>query len=338
MAGYSLISSLSFSDFVDTTDRVHKMGESLVQDLAAAKSLFIVENVPSHTGSQRIYDEYDTETYAKYKAEGADASKVKAIKGWSKTCVMRRYAAEIDITWEMRNVGKDQDIVRRMTSLATYCPQRMALDLTHRFTFATSTSYTDMDGETIDVSGGSTTATALVDSTQDLTGSTSTYSTVITGTPNFSKGAFQVAKERANTQIVSNFNERRIMNFNTVVTGDDPATVDDVMVLQKSKTDPTQNNQGVVNTYAGGFRHVILPRLATDALGAYNSAKAKWWFYVAAGEWQGHVGIWETPNLKTPATGNNGEDIHNDNWTFGTRGAYGICHVVARGVLGSCPA
>lgn len=338
MAGSSSISSLNFSDFVDTTDRVHAVGEMLVEDLAAAKSLFMVENVPSHSGDRRIYDEYDTETYARYKAEGADSSKVRAIKGWSKTCTMRRYSAEIDITWEMRNVGKDQDIVRRMTSLSKYCPQRMALDLTHRFTFATSTSYTDMDGETVDVSMGYTTSTALVDSTHDLTGSTSTYSNVITGTPSFSKGAYQIAKERANTQIVSNFNERRIYDFNTIVTGDDPATVDEVEVLLKSKTDPTQNNQGVVNTYQGQFRHVILPRLATDAVGAYNSAKAKWWFYIAVGEWQGHLGIWENPNLKTPATGNNGEDIHNDNWTFGSRGAYGICAVTGKGVMGACPA
>lgn len=337
MAGYSLISSLSFPDFVDTVDRVHAKGEMLVEDLAAAKSLFMVENIPSHTGSQRIYDEYDTETYARYKAEGADASKVKAIKGWSKTCTMRRFGAEIDITWEMRNVGKDQDIVRRMTSLATYCPQRMALDLTHRFSFATSTSYTDMDGETVDTAMGYTTSTALVDSTHDLTGTTTTYSNVITGTPQFSKGAFQIARERANTQILSNFGERRVYNFNTIVTSDDPATIDEVQILLKSKTDPTQNNQGVINTYMGGFRHVVLPRLATDANGAYDSTKAKWWFYVAVGEWQGHVGIWESPNLKTPATGNNGEDIHNDSWTFGTRGAYGICVVTGKGVLGSCP-
>lgn len=332
-----MLSSLSFPDFVDTVDRVHAKGEMMIQDLEKVKSLYMVENIPAHTGSERIYDEYDSETYARYKAEGADASKVKAIKGWSKTMYMRRFAAEIDITWEMRNVGKDQEIIRRITSLAEYCPQRMALDLTHRFTFATSTSYTDMDGETVDTSMGYTTTTALVDSTHDLTGSTSTYSNVITGTPQFSKGAFQIARERANTQIVSNFNERRIYNFNTIVTSDDPATCDEVQILLKSKTDPTQNNEGVVNNYAGGFRHVELPRLATDATGAYATSKAKWWFYVAAGEWQGHLGIWESPNLKTPVSGNNGEDIHNDNWTFGTRAAWGTCAVTGKGVLGSCP-
>jgi len=333
MAGSTLINSVTFSDLVDTTKRIHSMGEYLVDDLAAVKMLYKIENIPNNTGTQRIHDEYDTETYAHYKAEGADATKVAVIKGWSKTSYMRRFAAEIDLTHEMSKFAtSDANIVNKMTALAKYVPQRMALDLTHRFTFATSTSYTDMDGDTVDVSMGYTTSTALVDSTHDLTGSTSTYSTVITGTPYFSKGAFQIARERANTQIVSNFNERRVYNFKYIVTSDDPDTVDEVQILLKSKTDPTQNNSGVVNTYADGFVHVILPRLATTAAGAYDSTKAKWWFYVAE-EASLYLDIYEAPYMKAQD-----EDVHNDNTTFGTRGAFAICCVVGRGTLGSCPA
>jgi len=330
------ISLLAFPDFADTVERIHKVGDSLVEDLEQVKSLYHSEVVPPNTGTTRIYDEYDSETYAKLKIESGDAEKAKAIKGWSKTMTMRRFAAEIDISWEMRRTGKDQQIISKLTNLAKFVPQRMALDLTHRFTFATSTSYTDMDGETIDVSMGSDTPTALVDSTQDLTGSTDTYSTVITGTPSFSKGAFEIARERANTQIVSNFGERRVVNFDAIVTGDDPATLDAVRTFLRSSTDPSQTNPGVENTYMGVARHIILPRLATTAVGAYDSTKAKWWFYVSTQESHGYLGIWEQPNLKSPTSGNNGEDIHNDDWTFSTRGAYGICWVVARGVLGSC--
>lgn len=132
MAGYSTISSVSFSDFVDTTERVHAAGDSLIEDLDRVRSLYKVEVIPPNTGSQRIYDEYDGETYARYKAEGADVSKTNVIKGWNKTMTMRRFGAEIDITWEMRHVGKDQEIINRLTNLAKFCPQRMALDLTHR--------------------------------------------------------------------------------------------------------------------------------------------------------------------------------------------------------------
>jgi len=331
MAGSTLISSLAFSDLVDTTKRIHKMGEYLVDDLAAVKQLYKVEMIPNNTGTQRIHDEYDTETYAHLKVEGGDATKVAVIKGWTKTATMRRFAAEIDLTHEMSKFAtSDANIVSKMTSLSKYIPQKQALDLTHRFTFATSTSYTDMDGETVDVSMGSTTSTALVDSTQDLTGSTSTYSTVITGTPQFSMGAFQIARERANTQTVSNFNERRVYNYKYVVTSDDPATVDAVQILLRSKTDPTQDNSGVVNP-TPPFVHVILPRLATTATGAHDSTKVKWWFYVAE-EASLYLDIYEAPYMKAAD-----EDVHNDTLTFGTRGAYAICCVVARGCLGSCP-
>lgn len=326
-----LVSSLQFPDLVDTVKRNHSMGEYLVDDLAAVKQLYKIETIPNHTGTQRIHDEYDTETYAHLKIEGGDAQKVQAIKGWTKTATMRRFAAEIDLTHEMSKFAtSDSAIVNKITSLGKYIPQRQALDLTHRLTFATSTSYTDMDGETVDTSMGSTVATALVDATQDLTGSATTYSTIITASPAFSQGAFQVARERANTQVISNFAERRVYSFKYIATSDDPATVDSVQQLLKSTSDVTQNNSGVVNV-APKFTHVILPRLATTATGAYDSTKAKWWFYIAE-EASMYLDIYEAPYMKAQD-----EDVHNDNITFGTRGAYAICIVVARGVFGSCP-
>jgi hypothetical protein len=297
-----------------------------VSDLEAAKSLFMVENIPNGTGNQRIYDEIDGEVYARYKAEGADASKTQVVDGWTKTMTNRRFAAEIDITYEARTYGKNQEILRKLTSLATFCPQRMALDLTHRATFMTSTSYTDMDGETV---------AALVDSTQDVTGSSTTYSTVITGNPSFSQGGYETALLQVNTQIIDNFANRRQMNFNTIWSSDDPSTVREIQQLLRSTADPTQSNPGVTNVYSGQKRHVILPRVATTAAGAYDSTKRRYWGLCAAGEWDAHLGIWEPAHLKKPAPGNNGEDLHNDNWTFGARCGYGICVVTARGFLGS---
>jgi len=335
MAQSSEISLLTFSEFADTVDRRFIEGESLVQDLASAKSLYQTSDIPKNSGDRRIFQEVDGETYAHYKAEGADAQKTEIAMGWTKTMTVRRFAAEIDITYEARNYGKNPEILRKLTSLATFCPQRLALDLTHRVTFMTATSYTDMDGETVDTSMGSTTSTALCDSTQDLTGSTNTYSTVITGNPLFSQGGLEVAMTQANTQVLSNFGERRIFNFNTIVTGDDPATIRQVRQLLQSMSDNTQNNPGVVNVYKGMFQHVVLPRIATSATGAYASTKKAYWALVAAGQWEAHLGVWEAPHLKKPATANNGEDLHNDNWTFGARCGYGIVVVTARGFLGS---
>ncbi len=331
--GYSEISLLNFTDFADTTERRFYEGADLVNDLADVKSLYMVENVPANTGDRRIYDEIEGETYAKLKGEGEDAEKTAVIKGYSKTMINRRFGCEIDITYEARSYGKNQEILRKLTSLATFVPQRMALDLTHRFSFMTATSYTDLDGTTVDTDMGDD--FALVYSAHTLTGSGDDYSNVVTGNPAFSQGGLEVAMGVANTQMLSNFGERRVYNFNTIVTGDDPATVRAVRELLNSTADITQNNSGVVNTYKGMFKHVVLPRLATTATGAYDSTKAKYWLLVANGEWEGHLGVWEAANLKKPASGNNGEDLHNDNWTYGARGGYGICVVSGKGLVGS---
>lgn len=331
----SQISLLTFTEFADTTERMFVEGASLVQDLDAVKSLYRVESVARGVGSQKIFQEYDTETYASYKAEGADAAKKQVTMGWSKTMYARRFAAEIDITFEARQFGKNQEIIQKLTSLATFVPQRMMLDLTHRFTFCTATSYTDLDGETVDISMGYTTTTALVDSTHDLTATSTTYSNVVSGNPQFSTSAYESALERTNTDILSNFGERRVLSFNTIVSGDDPQTCREVKQFLESVTDIDQSNEGVVNVYKGGMRHVKLHYLATTASGAYDSTKSKYWGIVAAGQWNGYLGIWEEPNLKKPSSGNNGEDIHNDDWTFGTRGTYGIAVVSGRGVIWS---
>lgn len=308
-----------------------------MSDLSDAMSLFKKVDVPKNTGNSRKFYEVDGETYAHYKAEGANATKAKAGMGYTVTMTKRRMAAEIDITYEMRNENRDPEIVRELTNLAMHCPQRLALDLTHVFTFCTATSYTDMDGETVSTAMGDT--YALVYAAHTLNLSSTTYSNVITGNPAFSKGAFQIARERGNTQLLSNFGERRVYNFNTVISGDDPSTVDEVRILKNSTTDPTQNNSGVVNTYKGSFNHVILPRLATTATGAYDSTKAKYWGYAAIGAgngtWEAYFGEWEAPNLKVPSSANNGEDIHTDNWTFGARSGYGVRVLNGKGLLWS---
>ena len=328
------LNTVSISEMTDLVSRNWGIYNDMVK-VGPARSLFITEDMANHTGTTRRYTEIDTQTYAAVKEEGADASKATVQKGYEKDMTVRRFAKEIDITFEMRRFNKKPEIVSQLTALSHFCPQRMELDLTHRLTFATATSYTDMDGTTVATTVGDT--NALVDSTHDVRGSSSTYSNVITGNPLFSKGGLEVAEGLANTNILSQFGERRVMNFNTIVTSDDPTTVNDVKQFLMSTTDVDQNNPGVVNVYKGKYQHVILPQLATDAAGAYNSAKAKYWALVAAGQgvngWQAYCGIWEAPNLKTPAPGNNGEDVHNDNWTYGTRCSYGIVTVTGKGFL-----
>jgi len=333
MAASNLISTLQYTQFADTTARMFYGGRDLpqVQDLSELMSLYMVEYVPKGTGSQKVYDEIDGETYARYKGEGVDASKTLTIAGYSKTMTKRRFAAEIDITFEARNEGKEQEVIRKLTSLATFCPQRMALDMTHfAFTFATATAYTDMDGESVDVTTGD--SVAQTSASHTLTGTSDGYSTVISGNPVFSQTAFETALELSHNQVLSNFGEIRLPQSQpVVVTGNHSGTVAEVKRLLNSMADVDGVQSGIKNVYSNMFKHVILPRMATTATGAYDSTKIRYWFLLFPDISELRMGIWEEPNLKMPASGNNGEDIHNDNWTFGARCGFGLCIPAAKG-------
>lgn len=333
MTAVSQISLASFSELADTTARVVAAWPDLIDELSEVKSLYQDMDIPKGTGNQRIVWELEGELFARVKEEGADAAKTRVIKGYSVTGTIRRFAAEIDITWEARNMGKNQEMITRLTNLSSFGPQRMALDLTHRLTFHASTAYTDMDGVSIDVEMGDD--LSMSSAVHTLTGTATTYTAAITGNPSFSQGGFEVAQEVANVNILDNFGNLKNLDFNTVVMHKDPASMREARQLMNSTADMTQNNPGVTNTYKNMFRLVILPRLATTAAGAYDSAKKKQWHYIAAKQWQAYFSLFEAPNLKKPMSMNNGEDIDNDDWTFGVRLAYMILIVSAKGCLSS---
>lgn len=333
------LNTVTLPEFTDLIEKQFAMSQQMV-DTGRARSLFITDDITANTGDTRRYDEVDTETYASLKREGEAAVKSNINVGYRKTLTVRRFAKEIEITWEMRKYNKYPEVQGKLQSLVQFCPQRMELDLTHRLTFATSTSYTDMDGETVTTTTGD--GLALSQAAHTLSASSTTYRNRVSGDPVFSQGALESAEELAVTNIFSNYGERRVKNFNTIVSGDDPSTLRDIRQVLESTSDIDAGHSGVLNVYRSKYRHVVLPYLATTAAGAHDSTKKKWWFLIAAGQgvngWQAYLGVAEMPNLKSPGSGNNGEDEHTDNWFFGVRCAYGIETLSPVGLIGVHPA
>ena len=328
----TFLNTVTLSEFTDLTEKHYLVQQSMIQ--ANASQMYIIDNIGKGKGNQKRYDEVDTKTYALRKREGENTKKASVGVGYNKTMTKKRIGIEVDITQEMRDENKAPQVVGLLTSLAHYCPQRIDLDLTHLLTFATSTSYTNMDGETVDTTTGD--GLALAYSAHTLKFSSTTYRNRVSGDPIFSKGGYEAAKLLTTTDILSNFGDKRVMNFNVIFSGDDPGTVSDIKQFINSVSDNTQNNPGVVNTHKGELRHIILPNLATTATGANDSTKRRWWGIAAVGQgiegWQAYHGIWEAPHMKAPD-----EDSHADVWTFGTRAGYGAVTVSGRGLIMSCP-
>ncbi len=300
-----------------------------------ARQLFI-EEFPD-AGDSKRYDEYDVETYANFKPEGVDSKKSKGGVGYNVTMNSRTFSKELEITIEMRRHNRYKVLGGQITSLAGFCENRLDLDLTHRFTFAGSTSYTDLDGETVTTTVGD--GLALLSASHTLAFSSTTYNNIVTGAPAFSETSLESALLIAATQVFSNFGEKRNMNYNTIVTGNDPGTMRTVQQLLRSTADPDAVQSGVANVYSGKYNHVVLPNLATTAAGAYDSTKRRFWFLVAAGQemlgWQAYVGIWMAPQLLTPNDANAGMDVHNLNWTYSTYSMHGVVVARPQGLVGS---
>jgi hypothetical protein len=307
-----------------------------------AGSLFIKDPIGKGQGNTKRYDEIDTQTFARRKRERENAKKASVGVGYNVTMTKKRIAMEIDISQEMRDENRNAEVGSLITSLKDFCPQRIELDMTHVLTFATSTTYVDMDGDTNTTTVGD--GLALASTVHKLKFSTVTYSNRVTGDPVFSRGGLEAAETLATTNILSNFGERRVLKFTAIITGDDPNTVNTVSQYLNSSSDPDQNNSGVLNVNKGKYRHVILPYLATTATGAYDSTKAKWWFLGAIGQgatasWQAYFGIWETTHFKDLTTDERGanHDYSADTWVFGVRSGYGVRAVSGRGLIGSYP-
>lgn len=327
----TLLSTLTFPEF---TDLVRHEWVAVRENIKRnARQLFIEDAVAS--GSTKRYDEVDVETYADNKAEGANSKKAKTGVGYNVTMTAKTISKEVEITYEMRRDNRYAEVGTYITNLAEFCDNRMDLDLTHRLTFAGDTSYTDKNGTSVTTTVGD--GLALASAVHTLAFSSTTYNNIVTGNPAFSESSLESALLIAATQIYSNFAEKRQMNFNTIITGDDPSTLRTVRQVLESTADVDAVQAGVKNVYMGRFNHVVLPNLATTAAGAYNSAKRRYWFLAATGQrlngWQAYLGIWDAPFLKTPSIGNNGEDVHNWNWTYSTGARYGIATVSPKGLI-----
>lgn len=327
----SQLNTLTLKDFTDLTQRYWV--ENANKITPAARQLFMVDPVGQNNGTERLYQEYDGETFARSKPEAVAVGKARAGHGFDKRARLQRFGLEIDITYEMRQYNKYPEVIQKLTSLASFGRHRQELDLSHRLGFAGSTTYVNMDGNTVDISVGN--SLSLVNGVQTLAFSSLTYSNQVSGNPVFSATSLETAETLTTSAILSAFGEKRVMDFNTIVTSDFSTVVNEVRRQLQSTAQVSAPNAGVTNVFQAKYKHVILPYLATTASGAYDSAKKNYWFLVAAGQWQAMLAEWEPENLVTPSAGNNLEDRHTDVWTYGVRIGYDIAIVTGRGIIGS---
>lgn len=317
------------SDFVRNAEIMWLMGKDSVPQIMRGSGLVKEVSVPQMTGNVREFTEIDLNEYARKKGESDQSARAKVQQGYSKVATLKRISTDIGISYEMRTQGKYYEIKQRLTNLGQLAPNRIDLDLAHRITFGTSTSYTDMDGDTVDVSVGDT--LALFSTVHTLRGSSTTFRNQLANNPQLSRGALEAMETMRVVNTFNQFGEKVSTTDDILWVTDDPNLVNTAKELLKATASVTPGvNANVPNVYNNKYKLVILPRVATDANGANDSTKAKYWGLASSTLSTLMLGVHEEPHLKAPPTeGSNAEEFSTDDWNFGTRAGYLIATVNA---------
>jgi len=334
MATTPTISSYSQSQLTDLVDRTFlKQLKEMPYEMKNA-SFVKKDTLPKGAGDTRRYAEFiDSDLYAQERDEGDGSAQSKVQYGYEKDAQIYDVSLSKSITKHMRDTGKDQQMIRMILDLSNVCPNRTELDLAHRLTFAWDTTYTTLDGKSKDISVGDT--LALISASHTLTGSATTYSTQIAGNPQFSKGSLEIAEKSFVEESYDNLGLKRYRKADTIVTTDDPNTIHQVRELLNATADVTTSNSATFNVYSNAYKHVKVSRLATTAIGAPDTTKAKYWFLVDSANSDFYFTVLNQPYLKTPKDGNNGEDFATENWNYMAATDYTTCIVTAKRIRGS---
>lgn len=320
------LNRISQSDLVKLATVIwNKSYESVAQSMLNS-GLVKKVNIPQNTGNTREFSSADMNEYLTYKGESDQAARGQVQQGYSKTMTSYRVAENIGISYEMRTQNKYPEVVSRLTGSARQGANTMDLDLSHRITFGTATSYTDRDGRTIDVTTGASSTQQLFDTNHPLKGSTTTYRNRLANNPKISKGALEGMERLVTENTYNNLGEKMTATFDILFTTDDPNAVNTAREYLKSTADIGSANSSVVNVYQGKYRHVILPRVNTTAAGA-PTTKRDYWGIASSTMSSFYCGIWEAPHLIPPTANANSEDVQTDDWEFRVRAGYGIAIV-----------
>lgn len=263
----------------------------------------------------------DSVSVAKKKREGAEFSFLNLTQNYRKSWSTYEVGGEIKITWNMRRYAKYDEINRALRGMADSTARRMEMDKTHRFTFFSATSYTDMDGDTISTTVGD--GLALGSTVHTVPGSATTFRNIIANNPVLSKGGLEAAEKLFATQMIDTNGQLVFYEPDTLITTNDPTVVNTARQYLGSYADPEAAHEGVMNPYQGKYRHIVLPFLATNAAGAYDSTKANYWFLANLSRKDAICMVGQAPML-IPPTENDGKEFETMDWKYATFASYSL--------------
>ena len=319
------LSTVSLPDFVKLGEVIWEKGRDEFVPEMRRSGIVKEVRVPMNSGNTREFSEIDLEQYASVKAEGDQAAIVQNQQGYSKVGTLYRVSFAETISYETRTQGKYPEVTAKLTNLLPAVMARMELDLQHRVTYATATSYTDKDGRTIDTTLGDTKALAATDHT--VRASSSTFRNRLANNPQLSRGSLEAMEKMRVENSINQFGQKIPCSDDILWTTDDPNTINTAReLLQATASLESGSNSGVPNVYRGKYRHVKLSRVATDKDGNVDSTKAKYWGLASSRYSSFYLGVHEEPHVIVPSAK---DDALTDDWVMRSAGGWMVTIVSA---------
>ena len=322
-----IINRGSFSDFNDNLEI--KWGKVFDAYPKRAGALYEERSTDVDTGS---VSSLDSVSVAKKKREGADFAFLSLTQNYRKNWSTYEVGGEIKITWNMRRYAKYNEIDRALSGMAESVARRMEMDKTHRFTFFSATSYTDMDGDTVTTTVGD--SLALGSTVHTMPGTATTFRNIVANNPVLSKGGLEAAEKLFATQMIDTNGQLAFYEPDTIITTNDPTNVNIAKQYLGSMADPEAAHEGVMNPYQGKYRLIVLPFLSTTAAGAYDSTKANYWFLANLARKDALCFVGQAPTL-IPPTENDGKEFETMDWKYAAFGSFALVISDARWIVAS---
>ena len=223
----------------------------------------MLSNVKSVDEKTSEHSELSTLPTSRRRNEGQDAYKGSLKQGYTKNFNQAEIALQVDVTKQMRMFDKYDEIYRRMRLMGKSAERRMELDLASLLSYAWSSSYTNLDGETVTTTtpDGNT----LIDPTHACNESSNTYSNEIGTTHTaFDQNVLEKLEELFNNFLDESDGRNVPIGPDTIITGRHAPTVHAVKRVMASEY-YTENANNSANSAKNSYSHLVVPFLDYNA-------------------------------------------------------------------------
>lgn len=217
---------------------------------------------------------------ARRQNEGDDAWKGTMKQDYRKTFNQTKIALQYEVTEKMRLFDKYDEIMRGMRQMGRGAERRMELDIASLLYNAWSSSYTNLDGETVTTT--SPDGQTLIYTAHTCNGASTTFSNEIPTTHSpFDQTVLEKLEEVFNGMVDSADGRVTPIMPDTIITGRHAPTVHAVKRVLNSEF-YTENANNSSNTSKSSYKHLIVPFLDVNPqTEARNSSMYKYVFLAA---------------------------------------------------------